>query len=79
MDEVDNDLSAAVARRISQLRRAAPGAVAHTKNLLSLLNQTEAAGFTAQAAIKFASNLRSTEAAEGLAAFTDKCKPGWAA
>ena len=79
VDEVDDDLSAVVARRISQLRRAAPGAVAHTKNLLSLLNQTAAADFAAQAAIKFASNLRSAEAAEGLAAFTDKYKPGWAA
>lgn len=79
VDAVDDDLTAAVAQRISQLRRAAPGAVAHTKSLLSLLNQAEAPVFAAKAAIKFAANLRSAEAVEGLAAFAQKRKPGWAA
>lgn len=79
VDEVADDLPAAVARRISALRRAAPGAVAHTKALLYMLNQAPALDFPAQAAIKFAANLRSPEAAEGLAAFAKKRKPGWAA
>jgi isohexenylglutaconyl-CoA hydratase len=77
-DEVDDNLSAAVARRISELCLAAPGAVAHTKNLLSSLNQAVAGDFPAQAAIKFAASLRGAEAAEGLAAFAKKRKPGWA-
>lgn len=79
VDELADDLPAAVARRISALRRAAPGAVAHTKALLCMLNQAPAHDLTAQAAIKFAANLRSPEAAEGLAAFAGKRKPGWAA
>jgi len=79
VDEVAAELQAAVARRISVLRRAAPGAVAHTKALLSMLNQAQAADFPEQAAIRFAANLRSPEAAEGLAAFAQKRKPGWAA
>jgi len=79
VDEVAAELQAAVSRRISVLRRAAPGAVAHTKALLSMLNQAQAADFPEQAAIRFAANLRSPEAAEGLAAFAQKRKPGWAA
>lgn len=79
VDEVADDLPAAVARRISALRRAAPGAVAHTKALLFMLNQASAQDLPAQAAIKFVANLRSPEAAEGLAAFAQKRKPGWAA
>ncbi len=79
VDELVDDLDAAVARRIHGLRRAAPGAVAHTKALLYMLNQPLAQDLPAQAAIKFAANLRSPEAAEGLAAFAGKRKPGWAA
>ena len=79
VDEVADDLPAAVARRISALRRAAPGAVAHTKALLDMLNQSPAPDLPAQAAIKFVANLRSAEAAEGLSAFAGKRKPGWAA
>lgn len=79
VDEVADDLPAAVARRISALRRAAPGAVAHTKALLCMLNQAPALDMPEQAAIKFVANLRSPEAAEGLAAFAGKRKPGWAA
>ncbi|MDI1236158.1 MAG: enoyl-CoA hydratase-related protein [Polaromonas sp.] len=79
VDELTDDLPAAVARRISALRGAAPGAVTHTKALLCMINQAPALDLPAQAAIKFAANLRSPEAAEGLAAFAQKRKPGWAA
>ena len=79
VDEVVDDVDAAVAQRLRALRLAAPGAVAHTKQLLFMLNQAVATEFTAQAAIKFAANLRSAEAAEGLAAFAGKRAPGWAA
>jgi isohexenylglutaconyl-CoA hydratase len=78
-DELAADLRAAVAQRISMLRRSAPGAVAHTKALLHMLNQPPAPDLPAQAAIKFVVNLRSPEAAEGLAAFAGKRKPRWAA
>ncbi|HYW56435.1 MAG TPA: enoyl-CoA hydratase/isomerase family protein [Polaromonas sp.] len=79
VDEVNDDLPTAVAGRISALRRAAPGAVAHTKALLYMLNRPSAHDFQAQAAIKFVANLRNPEAAEGLSAFSGKRKPGWAA
>ncbi|GAB3468202.1 enoyl-CoA hydratase/isomerase family protein [Polaromonas eurypsychrophila] len=78
-DEVVADLQAAVAQRIGILRRAAPGAVAHTKALLCMLNTAAAHDLSAKAAIKFVANLRSPEAAEGLSAFAGKRKPGWAA
>ena len=79
VDEVATDLQAAVTQRISVMRRAAPGAVAHTKALLCMLNMPVAHDLPAQAAIKFVANLRSPEAAEGLAAFAGKRKPGWVA
>ncbi len=79
VDEIADDLPAAVARRINALRRAAPGAVAHTKSLLFMINQGAAIDLPAQAAIKFAANLRSPEAAEGLSAFAGKRKPRWTA
>lgn len=79
VDDVDEDLEAAVQRRLAALRRAAPGAVAHTKSLLCMLNQPPAHDLPEKAAIKFAANLRSAEAAEGLAAFAAKRLPGWAA
>lgn len=79
VDAVENDLDAAVAHRISDLRLAAPRAVAHTKGLLSLLHHSAGADFKAQAAVQFAASLRSAEAAEGLAAFAQKRKSGWAA
>jgi isohexenylglutaconyl-CoA hydratase len=78
-DELAQELPVAAARRISLLRRAAPGAVAHTKSLLCMLNQPSAHDLPAQAAIKFVANLRSPEAAEGLAAFAGKRRPRWAA
>ncbi|MES2686142.1 MAG: enoyl-CoA hydratase-related protein [Pseudomonadota bacterium] len=78
-DEVAADLQAAVTQRISTLRRAAPGAVAHTKALFCMLNRPVTHDLHEQAAIKFVANLRSPEAAEGLAAFAGKRKPGWAA
>lgn len=79
VDQVAEDLPAAVAQKITLLRRAAPGAVAHTKILLHMLNQAPDQDIAAQAAIKFAASLRSAEAAEGLAAFAGKRKPGWVA
>jgi isohexenylglutaconyl-CoA hydratase len=78
-DELAADLQAAVAQRVGMLRRSAPGAVAHTKALLDMLNQASAHDLPGQAAIKFVANLRSPEAAEGLAAFAGKRKPRWAA
>lgn len=78
VDELHEDIEAALLARINALRRAAPAAVAHTKELLAVLNHGPQARFPELAAIRFAAGLRSAEAAEGLAAFAQKRKPGWA-
>ena len=72
------ELAAAVQKQLAQLHVAAPGAVAAAKNLISEANTAYAIALLDDAAIKFAANLRSPEAAEGLAAFAHKRKPEWA-
>jgi isohexenylglutaconyl-CoA hydratase len=79
VDAVHDALAPAVAQRIAALRASAPQAVAATKSLFLLMNQAVAPDFKGYAAIKFAAGLRSAEAAEGLAAFGQKRKAGWAA
>ena len=62
---------------VHTLRRAAPGAVAATKQLLRRLRAT-APDLRAEAAIAFAAGLRGPEAAAGLAAFAKKQPAPWA-
>ena len=71
-------LGESVAQELARLSVAAPGAVAATKALLLEANMPNASALLSSAAIKFAANLRSPEAAEGLGAFAGKRKPGWA-
>ena len=73
----DDALDAAVADAVHTLRRAAPGAVAATKQLLRRLRAT-APDLRDEAAIAFAAGLRSPEAAAGLAAFARKQPAPWA-
>lgn len=72
-------LATAVQAELAQLRLVAPGAVAATKALLLEEKNLPTPDLLAYAAIKFAANLRSAEAAEGLQAFAQKRKPQWAA
>jgi len=73
----DDALDAAVASAVAALHRAAPGAVAATKQLLQRLRGT-APDLRDEAALAFASGLRSPEAAQGLAAFAQKRPAPWA-
>ncbi len=72
-------LAAEVLARIVSLQSAAPQAVAASKRLFLMHFMPLASKIRAQAAIEFAASLRSPEAAEGLNAFANKRKPGWAA
>ncbi len=72
------DFEAQVRQRLQALHAAAPMAVAATKTLLLELNTPSASVFRHFAATKFAANLRSPEAVEGLQAFGQKRKPAWA-
>lgn len=72
----DDRLDAAVADATQALHRAAPGAVAATKQLLQRL-RGQAPDLRDEAAIAFASALRGPEAAAGLAAFANKRPAPW--
>ncbi len=71
-------LAAEVQTRIAGLRVVAPKAVAASKRLLFMPFVPIAQGIRAQAAIEFATSLRSPECAEGLNAFAQKRKARWA-
>ncbi len=71
-------LAAEVQTRIAGLRVVAPQAVAASKRLLFMPFVPIAQGIRAQAAIEFATSLRSPECAEGLNAFAQKRKARWA-
>ncbi|WP_288254160.1 enoyl-CoA hydratase/isomerase family protein [uncultured Hydrogenophaga sp.] len=72
----DGALDAAVAEATAALNRAAPGAVAATKQLLLRLCD-DRPDLRDEAAIAFASALRGPEAAAGLAAFANKRPAPW--
>lgn len=72
----DDALDAAVAYASKALCRAAPGAVAATKQLLQRLQQP-LPDLRDEAAIAFANALRGPEAAAGLAAFASKQPAPW--
>lgn len=72
----DDALERAVAEATQALRRAAPGAVAATKQLLQRL-RGDGPDLRDEAAIAFAAALRGPEAAAGLAAFAKKQAAPW--
>jgi len=74
----DTDLLPTTDALIAHLRRSAPGAVAATKRLLDALALHAVRDMRDEAALAFASSLRSDEAREGLAAFAEKRVPRWA-
>ena len=76
VDEVADELAAATDAVLASLAAAAPAAVAATKRLLNRLDPQDLRLPAAQA---FSASLRGPEALEGIAAFRDKRKPGWAA
>ena len=74
---VDEESDAAWGKTLTRLMRAAPGAVASTKQLLRSL-RGPVPDMRDAAAQAFAQGLRSTEAAQGLAAFARKQAAPWA-
>lgn len=74
----DDELEAAVTQYVAALHRAAPGAVAATKALLTRLHQTTP-DLREEAAIAFSTALRGREAAAGLTAFANKQPAPWSA
>lgn len=75
-DVFAEDGEAALAGLLAELRRGAPKAAAETKALFARAAFGDS--FIADAAGVFASAVRGKEAAEGIAAFLSKKKPGWA-
>ena len=61
-----------------RVRRCAPGANAATKELLLAAPSLDAAAMTELAADSFATCMLSDEAREGISAFIEKRRPGWA-
>jgi len=78
VDEIAEDLDAAVAALLLRLRATAPDAVAATKRLLKALDLHAVKDLRIEGARAFAASLRSPEATEGLAAFARKRTPRWA-
>jgi isohexenylglutaconyl-CoA hydratase len=72
------ELEATLAATLAQILACAPGAVAETKKLLRRARSEDPASLVEHAAAVFAKAARGEEGAEGLRAFQEKRKPGWA-
>lgn len=70
-------LDALVAASIAQVLEGAPGALAETKQLLAALGPLSPDGYAEAGAQAFGRTAAGAEAAEGIAAFREKRKPGW--
>lgn len=71
-------LEAALVGVIGDILQGAPGALAETKALLAALGPVATAEYAAAGAQSFARCAASPEAAEGIASFKARRKPGWA-
>ena len=72
------EIEDALAATLRQILACAPGAVAETKKLLRRARFEDPASLVEHAAAVFAKAARGEEGAEGLRAFQEKRKPGWA-
>jgi isohexenylglutaconyl-CoA hydratase len=75
---VSDNLDATLAATVSDILEGAPGALAETKALIAALGATVPEGYAAAGAESFARRAASAEAAEGIASFRERRKPGWA-
>lgn len=71
-------LEAQIRTTIAAVLEGAPGALAETKGLLAALGPVSPEGYAEAGAAAFARTASGEEAAEGIAAFKAKRKPGWA-
>jgi len=74
----EDDIAAALRESIRQILACAPGAIGETKKLLRRARLEDPASLVDHAASVFASAARGAEGEEGLKAFVEKRKPGWA-
>jgi isohexenylglutaconyl-CoA hydratase len=72
-------LEAQVQATIAAILEGAPNALAETKGLLAALGPIAPEGYAEAGAAAFSRTANSAEAAEGIAAFKARRKPGWAA
>lgn len=71
-------LDAALAETIGAIKKAAPGAVGETKRLFGTCASAPLGASLDEAAFAFARAMKGAEAQEGVKAFIEKRKPGWA-
>ncbi len=76
--DAPDDLDAAIAREVDSYLACAPGAVAQAKALALRLGQAPSEAALEASIEALVARWESPEAAEGIAAFFDKRKPGWA-
>lgn len=72
-------LEAMVRDAVADILAGAPGALAETKGLIAALGPTVPAGYAEAGAAAFGRMAAGPEAAEGIASFREKRRPGWAA
>jgi methylglutaconyl-CoA hydratase len=72
-----DELDAAVDERVSELLRAAPGAVAEAKALVRAVSEGPVESVRELVCESIAERRASAEGQEGLRAFLEKRKPGW--
>jgi isohexenylglutaconyl-CoA hydratase len=72
-------LEAMVAAAVADILEGAPVALAETKGLIAALGATVPPGYAEAGAAAFGRTAAGAEAAEGIASFREKRKPGWAA
>ncbi len=75
----ENDLENALSAIIQNILACAPGAIGETKKLLRRARFEDPGKLVEHAASVFAKAARGEEGAEGLRAFAEKRRPGWAA
>jgi isohexenylglutaconyl-CoA hydratase len=71
-------LEAALGETVAAIKKAAPGAVGETKRLFAACANAPLGSSLDEAAFAFARAMKGAEAQEGVKAFIDKRKPGWA-
>ncbi|MEQ8403622.1 MAG: enoyl-CoA hydratase/isomerase family protein [Oceanicaulis sp.] len=71
-------LQTALSATVAQIKKGAPHAIAETKKLVRRARLEDPASLVADAAAVFARAARGPEGAEGMTAFLEKRKPGWA-
>ncbi len=76
--EDDGSLDRELAKVLAQIRRCAPGAIAHTKAIVAMVGEQGLDAVLDEGAARFAAAVRGGEAIEGMTAFVQRRLPNWA-